>query len=158
MRADTKTVCYKDDLSLSNRCNSLFYGRPLPAFIVDLLHYKLWQLDNVQESAWTAWEVHHMVQERSNGGKKCPQPNNNVYYTLYCVCVVLQRPLEPHPWARTTAVMSSRSPPPPSLPEGPAHRLANNYYVSRDDRRRVTPPEVLSTHKQLREGSDQLSR
>ncbi|XP_064386830.1 NADH dehydrogenase [ubiquinone] 1 alpha subcomplex subunit 7-like [Halichondria panicea] len=70
---------------------------------------------------------------------------------------LMGRPLEPHPWTRTTAVMSSRSPPPPKIPEGPAHRLANNYYVSRDDRRRVTPPQVLSTHKQLREGSDQLS-
>ena len=37
--------------------------------------------------------------------------------------------------------ISSRSPPHPLIPGGPAHKLSNNSYVQRDTRRLVTPPK-----------------
>lgn len=40
--------------------------------------------------------------------------------------------------------VSARTQPPPNLPEGPAHLLADNYYYSRDGRREVTLPAVLA--------------
>ena len=70
-----------------------------------------------------------------------------------------QRPLDASPWLRHTGSVSPRTPPvPPNLPNGPAHRLENNYYCSRDLRRSVAPPLVASTAKQIAAGGDQLSR
>ncbi|XP_060526225.1 NADH dehydrogenase [ubiquinone] 1 alpha subcomplex subunit 7-like [Cylas formicarius] len=49
-------------------------------------------------------------------------------------------------------LLSTRDPPPPVLPDGPAHRLNNNYYFTRDPRREVTPPEVIvPSPKQIQE-------
>lgn len=41
--------------------------------------------------------------------------------------------------------VSTRSPPPPNIPGGPAHKLSANYYYARDARREVAPPEVIAT-------------
>ncbi|KAL3186433.1 hypothetical protein MRX96_027480 [Rhipicephalus microplus] len=39
--------------------------------------------------------------------------------------------------------ISSRSPPPPNLPPGPACKLSGNYYYTRDARREVDYPKLL---------------
>lgn len=40
--------------------------------------------------------------------------------------------------------VASRSPPPPELPDGPAHKLHDNYYCVRDVRREVKPPQSIA--------------
>jgi len=42
-----------------------------------------------------------------------------------------------------------RSLPPANLPDGPAHKLAANYYYTRDYRRDMAPPMVVSSYRNL---------
>lgn len=40
--------------------------------------------------------------------------------------------------------ISDRTQPPPSLPDGPSHRLYGNYYFARDPRRLVEAPLLIA--------------
>ncbi|CAO1412522.1 unnamed protein product [Diamesa serratosioi] len=40
--------------------------------------------------------------------------------------------------------ISDRTQPPPNIPDGVAHKMSANYYVSRDPRREVAQPVSLS--------------
>lgn len=50
--------------------------------------------------------------------------------------------------------LATRSPPPPVLPDGPAHKLYGNYYFTRDARREVSPPEVIAPAPKQLEGGE----
>lgn len=50
---------------------------------------------------------------------------------------------------RFSPEVATRTPPLPNLPDGPSHRLFNNNYCSRDGRREVAPPEIISKHSQI---------
>ncbi|XP_035700067.1 NADH dehydrogenase [ubiquinone] 1 alpha subcomplex subunit 7-like [Branchiostoma floridae] len=45
--------------------------------------------------------------------------------------------------------VATRSPPPANLPEGISHKLSDNYYLTRDGRRLMTPPEVVYGQRKL---------
>ncbi|XP_065905096.1 NADH dehydrogenase [ubiquinone] 1 alpha subcomplex subunit 7-like [Dysidea avara] len=63
--------------------------------------------------------------------------------------VLVGRDCDEHPWLRSVESMSPRSPPPANLPDGPAHKLAANYYYTRDLRRDMAPPLVVSSYRNL---------
>jgi len=50
---------------------------------------------------------------------------------------------------RHSLSQSPRDVPKPNLPYGGAHKLSNNYYVSRDTRRSVLPPLKISSTQEL---------
>ncbi|CAH2093817.1 unnamed protein product [Euphydryas editha] len=53
---------------------------------------------------------------------------------------------------RFEPLLSARTQPQPEIPDGPTHKHAQNYYYTRDARREVTPPLVL-TQQLLADGS-----
>jgi len=50
---------------------------------------------------------------------------------------------------RFTDEQAARTQPPPNLPDGPYHKTSQIYYYTRDVRREVQPPLLLSGSKQI---------
>ena len=52
--------------------------------------------------------------------------------------------------------IAARVQPQPVLPDGPAHKHSANYYLSRDARREVAPPTLLSSQKLIADGDSRF--
>ncbi|XP_045453850.1 NADH dehydrogenase [ubiquinone] 1 alpha subcomplex subunit 7-like [Melitaea cinxia] len=56
---------------------------------------------------------------------------------------------------RFEPLVSARTQPPPEIPDGVTHKHAHNYYYTRDARREVTPPLVITQQLLTDSSADQ---
>ncbi|XP_044740406.1 NADH dehydrogenase [ubiquinone] 1 alpha subcomplex subunit 7-like [Chrysoperla carnea] len=53
--------------------------------------------------------------------------------------------------------VATRSPPLPEIPDGPSHKLSDNYYFTRDGRREIKPPGVIYSQNLLGSGESSVA-
>ncbi|ENN70266.1 NADH dehydrogenase [ubiquinone] 1 alpha subcomplex subunit 7 [Dendroctonus ponderosae] len=55
--------------------------------------------------------------------------------------------------------LATRSPPQPVLPDGPNHKLSDNFYCSHDGRREAQPPEIIAASRsRIEDGAPEVRR